>query len=507
MKEWMILQRKLHRRVQIELKHSLPAYSPSLRRYALAYKKDFRDMRTVDQHSLFQMLRRVDFAFIGDFHSLAQSQKLLLRLLRNPNVAKPKFLAFEVLGSSDLSLIEKFQKHPNKQNEWKLRNELRLEQVWGSSWKVYRELFLECHNLKIKIIGLKSLHRKLQNRDREAARQLAKLQERTWIFFGEFHCARPHLPRELLSLRLNAQIGVLQQNEDHLLQKHLEEFSRKAPVILKSKKRSDIELYCILHTPVWVKWQSYLDQQIHREESDTPIDALEQVRWSLSTLVEFLEDIRYPHPITKDDLLDFGVIEADDEDFSQALHSLSPKERRGLVRSLEWIRVGCLPRKKRIYMTEKTINACAHAAALYLYQSWTDQTEVYKSFYESILTECVCFFLTKILNHSRKTKHWKELERSKESHVRQALKLREFTKAYGNKKSLIHRSGHSLASSGIIIGRILADRLFEAFLAGEFSKARLNRILISPPKNEDEIFERVVEIQSVGRAFDPSITF
>jgi hypothetical protein len=44
--------------------------------------------------------------------------------------------------------------------------------------------------------------------------------------------------------------------------------------------------------------------------------------------------------------------------------------------------------------------------------------------------------------------------------------------------------------------------LFEAFLAGEISKERINRMISEPPIHDEESFLRCVEILSVGRAFE-----
>ena len=503
LKEWIELQLKLQRKLQRELKQS-QVFEDSLNQYAKIFHRDFKKMQRVEPPSFYRALLKTDVLFIGDFHSLGQSQKFLLRLLRDKNLRKPEFLGLEALDSKDEKILHRLLLNPKSLTEDMIKKLLPIDD-WGSSWQNYREIFLECHKNSIKIKGLKAEKKSLKQRDEEAAMRISQFSGPSWIFFGEFHCARPHLPMCLRTLNSKKKIVVLQQNEDRLLEQHLQEISSHRRLYFQSKSSSSIDLFCALHTPAWVKWQSYLDQQNRIEGDESPISAQEQIHWSLETLWSFLKDPRYLSSRSLDDLLDVNVIAIHDEDFDLSVKSLPSSKRKEFLRSIEFTRTASFSNERKIFISETSINSCAQAAAAYLYQSWSGQGLIYRNFLQSALTESICFFLTKILNHSRKTKPWHELRSLDKDLAKAVSRGRNSISVFSTKKDFLLSQRKEWIAGGIQLGRILADLLFEAFLAGEFSKARLNRFLTQAPKNDREILERLIEIQSIGKSFERPI--
>lgn len=500
LKEWIELQLALQRKLQRELKQS-QILEDSLNQYAKFFHRDFKKMQRVEASSFHQALLKADALFVGDFHSLGQSQKFLLRLLRDKNIRKPEFIGLEALDPKDEKILHRLLSNPNNLTEKMVKKILPIDD-WGSSWQNYREIFLECCKNSIAIIGLRSEKKSLTQRDEEAAKRISQLSGPSWIFFGEFHCARSHLPAKLRSMDSKKKIVVLQQNEDRLLASHLHEIGTKRCLYFQSKSPSPITLFCALHTPAWVKWQSYLDQQTRIQGDESLISAQEQIHWSLETLWTFLKDPRYPQTKNLGDLLDVNVIAIHDEDFDLSVKSLSASQKKEFLRSIEFTRVASFSNDRKIFITETTINSCAQAAAAYLYQSWSGQSLIYKNFLQSTLTESLCFFLTKILNHSRKTKPWHELRSLDKDLASAVWRGRNSISVFSTKKDFLLSQRKEWIAGGVQLGRIFADLLFEAFLAGEFSKARLNRFLTQAPRNEKEIIERLIEIQSVGKSFE-----
>src|SRR5690606_24669085 len=130
--------------------------------------------------------------------------------------------------------------------------------------------------------------------DRHASQVIGKMPTPAWILFGEFHCARNQIPKKLFKLKPNSKITDIQQNEDRLALKRLKDFGSKKTLIFKSGSKHPIQLFCLLHTPLWVKWQSYLDHAGRIDEQKEPLDVHEQISWSIETLYQFLDDPRYP---------------------------------------------------------------------------------------------------------------------------------------------------------------------------------------------------------------------
>jgi uncharacterized iron-regulated protein len=516
MKEWQELQRKLYRQIRKDIKELIQKRPASLENYEKIYKEDFKALNKIPQSQLVKSINRSDFLFIGDFHTLRQSQKLVLRLLRDRQIKKPKAIAFEILKKSHLKVLQAWLRSPTAKAEQKLRHALLLEPVWRAHWENFRDIFQYCHSKNIKILPLGSNNISLKARDQFAAKELAKSIAPTWVLFGEFHCARAHIPKLLQKAQPLKKLTVLQQNTDHLSLRLLNELSPNKSMVLKakplkiSKGSEPIELFSLLHTPLWLKWQSYLERQLKRSgsfgESEELVDLQDQINWSLKTLFSFLKDPRYPKKRSLEDILDVSVFGPEDKLFYSSLSKLDPKLKKQALDQLRSSGIATLADSRRIYLSEFTVNSCAQAAGAYLYRVWTRSSPAKSDFYQYTLSEALGFFLSKILNHSRRATHLNEWQRRTKSHPRSkeakaVVKAYSFSESFKAKK--IFPSPHSplRIDTAVHLGRMIADLAFEAFLAGEFSQQRLIRLVSHAPKTELEAFEILVELKSVGQSF------
>jgi len=501
--DWVKFQQKLFRQVQQEIKPLLHSQSASLKKYANEYRKDLLRIKLSSRKELVKNLNASDICFFGDFHSLPQSQRLLLRLLRDKKVHAPQSLGFEILSEDSVQRIHKAR---STEQIKKILLKLEIEKNWGSSTETYLELLCLCKAKKIKLVGLHSTSPKLKNRDRDAAKLLSKVTRKCWVLFGEFHCARTHLPMELKKLNPTLQVMVVQQNNDALERKFLATRMQSKDLIFSEPIRSPIPLFCILHTPLWVKWQSYLDAHIIQRDDTSPLDAQEQISWCLKTLYDFLEDRRYATPTARDEVLDLSVLSSHDEGFFESLGALNKQEKKWVLSQLEVSRVAILTQKRRIFLSEVSVNSCAQAAGAYLYATWTNMPGVTPEFFQRAQFELISFLLSKILNHSRRAKTWKEwrdiayIQRSSE--VSAILKSVTFSRDWSHRQSWLKNIAPYQDRVAQSLGRAIADMVFEAFLVEEFSKARLLRILTTQRHESLSAFETLVELKSVGRAFE-----
>jgi hypothetical protein len=512
MKDWVQLQRDLYRDIRNEVDLLLQRQPKALQRYESEFLKDQQNLVVASSKEFIMCLNQTDTVFFGDFHTLRQSQRLVLRLLRDRKIKKPKFLALEVVNPSHEKLIEQWLKRPSPKTELQVQNGLELEKRFGCSWETFREIFLECKKNKVEIKGLFHSSTSLHKRDQIASRRLALLNERTWVLSGEYHCARPHLPKKLKQLSPLRSLAVVQQNDDRAGLKYLGHLSSEKTLILKSPSKDKTPLFCLLHTPLWVKWQSYLDRYLlttdRSQERETQLDLRDQIIWSLQTLLQFLNDPRYPFRKKESDLLDFEIYGPDDPEFSRSFSRLPSRERQSALRQLRSSNTAILPSRRKIYLAEQTVNSCSQAAGLYLFQMQSGILPQSEDFYKSVLVEAMAFFMSKLLNHSRQALHWKDLQllaRRKNARQRESkaiLKCQSFSQ-FGLsshwRKALRPYQPHAI----VALGRMLGDSVFEAFLSGEFSRSRLIRLVSSSVKTEMEAFERVVELQSIARDFNP----
>lgn len=501
MKDWKALQFDLYRSLKVEAQSRLAKVSLSFQRYESHYKKDLRHLQSSSSSELVRSINASDCLIVGDFHTLRQSQRFLIRLLRDRRIRKPEFLGLEILSKSALPLIDRWLNNPSIKNQRLLQESLLLEKAWGSHWESYKDLFILCHQEKIKLLPLFSPLKKLHQRDLSFARNIASTEGKVWALLGEFHCARPHVPQLILKSKLKKKVTVIQQNNDEAMEKLFNTALNKDPVLVLKSKPHAIDLFCVLHTPLWIKYQSLLEHSLQTDEKDSGeiTDPTDQIKWSLQTLTNFLKDPRYPERKNTSSLFQFHVFKAEDPLFYRTLLKLSKDDKKSVIEQLRGSGIALYQPKRILFLSEVTINSCSQAAALYLYHMWSGAHFDRNVFYKMALSECLVFFLSKLLNHSRRAPSLSTFSTSKadlEKHLNHVSIYPPHQSQYWLKKLKSDR--HLIAMT---FGRIWADRLFEAFLTGEFSKPRLIRILKTTPTSENHAFMIISEIASVGLSF------
>jgi hypothetical protein len=494
MKDWLALQQKLLKRVKIELKSQLKKSSPSLRRYESQFQRDQKTLKPSSWIELEQAINQSDVVCIGDFHPLRQSQRFLLRLLRNARLKKPKAMGLEVLSKDHYPLLHTWLKRPSRRHEQKLKEALRLEEIWGSDFNTYKDLFLTAHQMGLQLVALGFKDHSLLQRDQKIAAEILRAPAPVWCLLGAFHVARPHVPHQILRRSPTIRLVSLQQDDETLSQ------TPHRQRVYADPRKSGAKLFCVQHSPAWLKWQSLW---MHLEREERVESAEDQIRWCLETLQQFFEDPRYPKAISPAALKEVSVVHLEEEGSEKTLQKMPAPKRRRVLKQIELLGSGVCLSSHRIFVVEETINAYAHAAANYLLRQYWHRSEVDEVFLDFVLHECLCFFLSKILNHSRRSKHWIDFKQSPStSQSQRVLKSRQFFAHYRDLEKWSKSLRPYRLETGVLLGRILADCLFEAFLAGEISKERINRMISEPPIHDEESFLRCVEILSVGRAFE-----
>ncbi len=518
MKNWFQLQKNLYLSIKKEALSYLGRKPAAFKTYEKEFLKDQSKLKDSSTARLVSAINRSDILFIGDFHTLRQSQRFLLRLLRDKSLKRPTHIGFEILENKHLKDLHAWLKKPSIEAEQRLKASLNLEQRFGTHFETYREIFQKLDEWGIEIFPLASPKSSLIDRDKDAAKKLASIDGRVWVLFGEYHCARTHLPQRLIQNRKDLKILVLQQNDDRCAERRFKEIHETRNLVLEAPPISIVKhqshpifLFCVLHTPLWIKYQSYLENHLqnyddiddHAESSD-PHD---QIRWSIKTLISFLKDPRYPEKTDLNQVLDFSVYGARQSHFFKSLSRLPSQEKALILEQIRQSGIAILQTQRLIYLSEFTINSCSQAAGLYLYLSWSKTKIQRNEFYKRTLVEALAFFCSKLLNHSRLAPSWsqwmfitqKSKQKTKEAHA--ILRSRTFIKNTLTSSDWKKKLGSNLGQASLVLGRNLADSLFEAFLAQEFSLTRLIRILKTKIITEEEAFEILVEFKSASNAF------
>ena len=201
------LQRLLQQRKRLTMALEEELYalqgrlSPEIHRYLRAYKREFkRYQRPATKKELIKAVLASDIVFNGDYHTLAQSQRIPLRILRE--VVKKKtnvVLATEVV-------MMKYQRHLDAFLEGEIDEETFLKRIeynstWGFEWNNFRPWFdfAKYHHLKIVGLNTGKTGQNLQERDKRAAELIAGLtmlypKSLIYVIFGELHMSRGRIP-------------------------------------------------------------------------------------------------------------------------------------------------------------------------------------------------------------------------------------------------------------------------------------------------------------------------
>lgn len=508
MKDWIRLQRNLTKQVLEEMKGFKIRRPKELDSYEKAFHRDFRSEKKADWNQFVKKLNQSRIFFLGDFHSFPQSQKQLLRLLKRKEIVTPEAIGLEALEPQEESRLHRLLQKPDSKKIEAFVKSLNLEEDWGSSVEVYTEVLLWAAQNKCKVFSLGARRGNLARRDKEAAKRILsqKPSARTWILMGEFHGASAHLPKEIHKLESSLEICVLQQNHDRLSLKYLPQLETQSSLLFRLPARKNLDAFCLIHTLPWVKWQSELQFKQRHSESEAEVDIHDQIEWSIATLSEFFKDARYPESLKEEGRDDFISLHTQDEAFVEALKALSNTQKRYVLEELKRKKVAVLYRQRRIFIAEARLNACAQAAAQWLLAHWTGRQSFKSKFYERSLFECLSFFLSKTLNHRRKTRSWQEWNdilraKSEIKKLRAILLSQNFFKRSMDSDLFERELQDFSAEAAEALGRWIADQAFEAFLSGELSKQRIIRLLTTRHEQEETAYLRLSELYSLARDF------
>ncbi|MFW7380108.1 MAG: ChaN family lipoprotein [Oligoflexus sp.] len=230
----------------------------------IKYSEHFYDslpktFKKTDINRILKDLDRSDFLLYGDFHTLKQTQKGLVRILRdyighNPN--RPMVLALEMFKARDQELIDRYLR--GDLSEEQFLQLCRYDHTWGFPWENYKIILDFALKQNIRIVGINTDvvgKDQLRTRDKFAAKILQEIhsnneQALVVCLIGEYHLADEHLPKHLEPEHSYTRILT---NIDHyyFLTSNKIEVPNTEYLALKSR------LYCVLNSPPWIKWQSY----------------------------------------------------------------------------------------------------------------------------------------------------------------------------------------------------------------------------------------------------------
>ncbi len=403
-REWLQTRKKLLEQVKSQVQIRIGPLPDSLRHYAKNQNKDFRGKWVPGtMRDLNQALAKAKVALSGDFHAYAQSQRAHVRLLRD-HVSRPIILALECLLPRHQEVAESYLH--GRISEKQFLDSVEWSKNWGFPWENYRPLFELARDRGCKIVALGgSGGVSLPKHDIWMTKQILRAHRTdpealVFVVVGEWHVASAHLPRLLKSkLPGVSDVAVFHQDIEQLYFKLAVTNQESAIELLKGGKAR----FCLMVSPPWMKWQSYLmflEQAYDRDlQEDLAIDYSDHV----VSLIELLEaDLK----VSLKKTLVQVYCSNSKTSLSRLRLSFPVKQEKCLVYHLEHGLSFLIPQKGWMYLSRPTINHASALAGQFVHAALSQREQMPwnlpHDFLPLIWLEAVGFFFSKSINPKRK---------------------------------------------------------------------------------------------------------
>lgn len=502
---WIRARQALLRQLKMEVALRLGPESEDLTLYRRRYERGLRKPWEVcDKRRLLSEIERADIVFGGDFHALAQSQRTHLRILRSISTDRPVVLALECFPRSVQKWIDQYLAGGISIDE--LHKKAKWHRSWGFPWEHYKPLIELAKRRGFRLLGLNEssgskLHADLEKREENAARVLRDAYFRypgalIYVIFGDLHLAEMHLPRHVrkqIKSKTSLRYLTIHLNSERIYF----QLAKKGLELDVDVVRLSANRYCVLSSPPWVQWQSYLlfleqwerggDAVLERVEEDG-FDPTDQVA-SLIRLAA--KDLGLEFKIN-----DLSVDCADENsDWRSIEKTLKPSERAVARSLLASGRSFFIPQTGRAYMARTTINHAASLAGQYIHARLSKRRRslwrMPGDFSALIWAEAVAYFFSKLINHKRRSETFADLKAQlamagPSDQGREAMKLA--LDRFMSELVLIRQSRRrplrvrvrrraSYLEAARILGGIRGERLYMAYRSRKLSTREIVNLL------------------------------
>jgi hypothetical protein len=511
--------------VKDDVRRRLGEDPADLKAYELEAKKlSKRSYRISSKSEILAEVEDADIVYGGDFHAHGPAQRTHFKILRHLAPERPVIVALECFDPKAQKHLELFQR--GRIDAETLKKRTHWDDRWGFPFENYKALIelakrrgwrLEAIGTdKVETVGSGGLGRQ----DASTARRLKQIMllspgSLVYVVIGELHLS--HLPERLAREFSNGRGARLREVAIHInteavyfqlagkgLEHTVDVIRYNEPTAAKSKatkvqtsisKRhastSKRTRFCVLSSPPWVPWQSYLlhldksmelewtagDDQRDGDDFDPTDHVLKLAEWIAA-------DLGLKEVVAKSKTTDLAVYSARDAKlWRKTESSLSGTDldmaRRMLVRGRSFMMpaagVGCL--------AQMTVNHASHLASEYLQMKASGRKrQVWKfprDFQAAVLVEALSYFGSKQINHKRQAETISDLRSELQSiqptdEGRDALRLAldqrmaelvYFHQGRRRKRLIKPLRSASYLEAALILGRMMGERLYGAYRA------------------------------------------
>lgn len=490
------LQRDLFEQNRARIQRHEQAQTPDFAAYEDAYRSDVGDRyRAVAPFGeLIREVRASGITLVGDYHTCHLSQRTFHKVARRLRGART-VIALELFATEHQAHLDAWIE--GRIGERTLLRRTRLRSRWPYDiWPHFRPIAELARKRGWRLIGLDD-HRPpggtLSDTDRFMAERLVEVLStacrgtRILTLVGQLHAARPHLPAAIQRCceargHQPPRVLTVLQNAEELYWRVAD--SRRAQDV--EVVRVDDDRFCILNTPPMLVQQSYLSW-IDSHDDTLDYDRVEERFHQLvAQVARLLGFRRSPAPVR--------VVAPGDVDGCDALARLDLFER--LASDVRAGRSRVLTRHGLVYLGNLSMNRAGETVGRLIHsvESGLDDDQL-EGFYAPVLRETIAFFGSKLVNPKRKCRRppyyrrllhgvsavpgadLEELEAASavllhmdfERGLRSANVLRIFQLAPASHRRVVR-----------ILGKLLGERLYYAFVAQDLSRHEVRSLLAFP---------------------------
>lgn len=447
----------------------------SLQTYVRRYNAEFSRPWSKSSYEVLNREIEASQVILGaDFHAFSQSQRIHLRLLRNLPLDRPVVLGLEAISSRQQKTLDQYLEGRLEEGEFLKR--VKWQESWGFPFENYRPLLQLAKERGFRVRGVNreetsgKIESSLLRRDEHCADLIAQWlrkepQTLIYVIIGDLHLAERHLPLAIEKRApVDSKVLTILQNSEHLyfrLAKARQE--QKVEVMRASGGR-----FCVLGSPPWVKWQSYLMYLEQTEDRDLEAGEADYTDHVASYAVFLARDLGLR--VGLEDLAVFTPQQ------SSVWHSLEKKLKSQDLKMAQALfqadRSFYAPQAHVLFLSRASVNHAATLAGQYIHAALGDRMTTTWNFpaqFEAqIWIEAVGFFCSKMMNHKRKADRLNDLKmqlevlgnkKTGQAVLRLALaqRLGELT---GKKRRFHPLQKKTYLEAARIVGHMMGERLF-----------------------------------------------
>ena len=511
-KELIRLQKRMYRENRAKILDAEDTPPALFQEYEDDYNRATRDFhRVASWDELVRACRTADIVYVGDYHTLVQSQKTFLKLVKRLGVRPPSRLVVA------LEFVQgRFQKAVDAFLAGRIQDRTFLKRIdyrghWPYDiWDNYRPIFEHAKDRGHRVLGIECNHDEcntLHGRDSYAGWRIAEVfheepKSRVVVLIGELHVSPDHLPAVVRSnlekIGLSKSHVVVYQNSEQVYWKLFARGNADETDVVQI----DEEAWCVTNTPPIVRQRSYLDWIEYDEGALEYANLAANFKRLATAIARFLR-IRLGRALS-----DLTVVGPGETDFLAVLERSGRYDDPALAefrRRVEGNESIYLPAEHLLYLARLSTNFAGEEAAAFVKQvvsGWRGDRPVREAVYAYMLHEALAFFGSKVINHKRKCDHeraWSrvltrvrkgELADDADEAVVASLvvthKRWERGAACAGFTSWFEQDERILLKAVRALGNILGEQLYYALVRGKVTRPEVRDLFEQPFRDESE---------------------